>query len=66
MSKAQVTRMKRIIKKYIDDRKGDLFFDESTDKDLQRARQKLARKEADVEATEQRMKLKIQQIRENE
>lgn len=65
MSKAQVTRMKRIIKKYIDDRKGDLFFDESTDKDLQRARQKLARKEADVEATETRMKLKIQQIREN-
>lgn len=63
--KAQVTRMKRIIKSYLDDKKGDLFFDERTDKDLQRARKKLARKEADVEATEYRMKLKIQQIKEN-
>lgn len=57
--------MKRIIKSYLDDKKGDLFFDESTDKDLQRARKKLARKEADVEATEYRMKLKNQQIKEN-
>ena len=50
---------------YYDKRLGlNLFFDESTDADLQKAYEKLATKIANVQAAEERMKLKIKQIKE--
>lgn len=62
-AKAQVTKARRNIDKYVDyNRQNNMFFDESTDADLQKAREKLAVKEASVRAAEERLKSKIKQI----
>lgn len=64
-AKAQVTKARRNIDKYVDyNRQNNMFFDESTDADLQKAREKLAVKEASVRAAEERLKSKIKQIEE--
>ena len=64
-AKAQVTKERRRIEEYVAwNRANNLFFDESTDKALHKARRKLAAKEAAVLAAEERLKLKIKQIQE--
>ena len=64
-AKAQVTKVRRKIEEYVAyNRAHNLFFDENTDMDLQKAREKLATKIANVQAAEERMKLKIKQIQE--
>ena len=64
-AKAQVTQVRRKIEEYVAyNRANNLFFDENTDMDLQKAREKLTTKIANVQAAEERMKLKIKQIQE--
>ena len=64
-AKSQVTKVKRKIEEYVAyNRAHNLFFDEDNDVDLQKAREKLAMKIANVQAAEKRMKLKIEQIQE--
>ena len=64
-AKAQVTKVQRRIEKYVAYNKANnLFFDENTDTDLQKAREKLSIKIANVLAAEERLKLKIKQLKE--
>lgn len=64
-AKAQVTKARRKIDRYVAFNKANnLFFDERTDADLQKARKKLADKEAGVRAAEERLKFKIKQMQE--
>lgn len=65
-AKAQVTKVQRKIDEYVAyNRANNMFFDEHTDADLQKAREKLTMRVADVQAAEERLKLKIKQIKEN-
>ena len=62
-AKAQVTKVQRNIEQYVAyNRANNLFFDESTDADLRKAREKLLSKMLAVQAAEERMRLKIKQI----
>lgn len=62
-AKAQVTKVQRNIEEYVAyNRANNLFFDESTDADLRKAREKLLSKMLAVQAAEERMRLKIKQI----
>ncbi len=64
-AKAQVTKVQRKIDKYVAYNKAhNLFFDESTDMDLLKARKKLEIKIANVKEAEERMRLKIKQVQE--
>lgn len=64
-AKAQVTKVQRKIDEYVAYNKAhNLFFDESTDADLLKAREKLTAKIASVQAAEERLKIKIEQIKE--
>ena len=64
-AKAQVTKVQRKIDEYIVYNKANnLFFDEDTDEDLLKAREKLAIKMANVQAAEDRLKQKIKQVKE--
>ena len=64
-AKAQVTKVHRKIEEYVAyNRAHNLFFDENTDTDLKKAREKLVTKIANVKAAEERMKSKIKQIQE--
>lgn len=64
-AKAQVTKVQRKIDEYVAyNRANNMFFDEHTDADLQKAREKLSMRVADVQAAEERLKLKIKQIKE--
>ena len=63
-AKAQVTKARRKMEEYVAwNRANNLFFDEATDEDLARFRAKLARKIAGVEAAEERMKRKIEELK---
>lgn len=64
-AKAQVTKVQHKIEEYVAyNRAHNMFFDENTDTDLKKAREKLATKIANVKAAEERMKSKIKQIQE--
>lgn len=64
-AKAQVTKVQRKIEEYVAyNRAHNLFFNENNDADLRKAYEKLATKIANVQAAEERMKLKIKQIQE--
>lgn len=64
-AKAQVTRVRRKIEEYVAYNKvHNMFFDESTDADLLKAREKLAIKISNVQEAEERLKLKIKELRE--
>lgn len=64
-AKAQVSKVQRKIDEYVKyHRANDLFFDESTDMDLLRVREKLSIKQRDVQKCEERLKCKIKQIQE--
>lgn len=66
-AKAQVTMAQRKIDEYVSyNRANNLFFDEDTDADLKKAREKLRVKIAAVRAAEERMKLKIKQLQKEE
>lgn len=66
-AKVQVTRVKRKIEEYVAYNKAhNLFFDERTDADLLKARDKLRAKIANVQEAEERMKLKIKQLQEKD
>lgn len=57
----------RKIDEYVSyNRANNLFFDEDTDADLKKAREKLRVKIAAVRAAEERMKLKIKQLQKEE
>lgn len=63
-AKAQVTKVQRRIDEYIAHNKANnIFFDENTDEDLLKVRKKLAIKIADVQAAEERLKQKIEQVK---
>lgn len=65
-AKAQVTKVQRRIEEYITYNKANnLFFDESTDVDLLKIRDKLASKIANVQAAEERLKQKIREYSES-
>ena len=62
-AKAQVTRVRRKIEEYVSYNKvHNMFFDESTDADLLKAREKLAIKISNVQEEEERLKLKIKEL----
>lgn len=61
-AKAQVTKVQRKIDEYVAYHKAnDMFFNEDTDKDLLKAREKLKLKIDGVRAAEERLKLKIKE-----
>lgn len=61
-AKAQVTKVQRHIDEYVAYNKvNNLFFDESTDIDLKKAREKLMIKMVNVQAAEKRLKQKIKE-----
>ena len=65
-AKAQVTKAQRRIDEYVAYHKAnDMFFNEDTDTDLLKAREKLKMKINGVRAAEERLKLKIKQIQED-
>ena len=62
-AKAQVTKARRKMDEYVAwNRTNNLFFDESTDEDLTKFKEKLDRKIAGVRAAEERMKRKIEAL----
>ena len=62
-AKAQVTKVQRNIDKYVTYNKANnLFFDENTDVDLLKIREKLAIKMVNVQAAEKRLKQKIKNM----
>lgn len=64
-AKAQVTKIQRKIDEYVAYNKANnIFFDENTDTDLLKAREKLSVKIANVQDAEKRLKQKIKQIKE--
>ena len=63
-AKAQVTKARRKMDEYVAwNRANNLFFDENTDEELARFRAKLARKIVGVQAAEERMKRKIEELK---
>ena len=61
-AKAQVTKVQRKIDEYVAYHKdNDMFFNEDTDTDLLKAREKLKLKIDGVRAAEERLKLKIKE-----
>lgn len=64
-AKAQVSIQQRKIDEYVEWHKAnDLFFDENTDIDLLRVREKLSIKQLGVQEAEERLKQKVKQIQE--
>lgn len=62
-AKAQVTKVRRKIAEYVEyNMANNMFFDEGTDAELRKAREKLARNIASVHAAEERMKNYIKTI----
>ncbi|MBD5585361.1 MAG: hypothetical protein HDQ88_09785 [Clostridia bacterium] len=65
-AKAQVTKARKQIEKYVAYHKeNNMFFDESTDSDLIAARQKLLVKISNVQEAEKRLKAKIVEIKQS-
>lgn len=55
-AKAQVTKAERMMREYIEhNRQNNLFFDEETDEDLVKFKEKLERKKANVAECEKRL-----------
>lgn len=66
-AKAQLSRARRKIDEYVAwHMVNDMFFDEKKDPDLMKAREKLAVKRAAVQAAEERLKIKIKQIQDEQ
>lgn len=66
-AKAQVSKAQKRIDEYVAYQKeSNMFFDENSDVDLLKAREKLARKVAGVQEAEERLVAKINQIKDYE
>lgn len=66
-AKSQVKKVENKIAKYIEYNKANnMFFDESSDMDLMKVRKKLAIKKLNVQEAEERLTLKIKQIKKQE
>ena len=62
-AKAQVTKMQNRIEEYVSyQSENNLFFDEQTDTELLKAREKLSVKRTNLQEAEKRLKAKINQI----
>ena len=59
-AKAQVTKVERNIKRYIEENKSSLFFDEQNDEILTLAKEKLMSKKSHVQAAEERLERLVQ------
>lgn len=63
-AKAQLTKQQRIIDEYVDYQKANnLFFDEDTDEQLIKAKEKLLKKEENIRLAEKRLKEKVIQYK---
>lgn len=62
-AKAQHSRQRNIIEEYVERQRTNLFFDENTDKELIKCRQKLKIKEENIRLAEERLKKKVLEYR---
>lgn len=65
--KAQVTKAERMMKNYIEqNRQNNMFFDEYTDEELVKFREKLERKKIECAECEKRLELLVERRRNNQ
>lgn len=65
--KAQVTKAERMMKNYIEqNRQNNMFFDEYTDEELVKFREKLERKKIECAECEKRLELLVERKRNNQ
>lgn len=65
--KAQVTKAERMMKNYIEqNRQNNMFFDEYTDEELVKFREKLERKKLECAECEKRLELLVERRRNNQ
>lgn len=65
--KAQVTKAERMMKNYIEqNRQNNMFFDENTDEELVKFREKLERKKIECAECEKRLELLVERKRNNQ
>ena len=65
--KAQVTKAERMMKNYIEqNRQNNMFFDEYTDEELVKFREKLDRKKLECAECEKRLELLVERRRSNQ
>lgn len=66
-AKAQVTKAERMMKNYIEqNRQNNMFFDENTDEELVKFREKLERKKLECAECEKRLELLVEKRRNNQ
>ncbi len=65
-AKAKHTKRLRAVEEYIASQQGNLFFDPATDEQLQKAQAKLMLAEQDIAAAHERMKIKFNNIIQNQ
>lgn len=66
-AKAQVTKAERMMKNYIEqNRQNNMFFDENTDEELVKFREKLERKKLECAECEKRLELLVERRRSNQ
>ena len=66
-AKAQVTKADRMMREYIEyNRQHNLFFDEETDEELIKFREKLERKKIECAECEKRLELLVERRRNNQ
>ncbi len=64
-AKAQVTKVENVINKYIESQRCNLFFNEKTDEDLIKAREKLATKKQQLERCLNCIRLRVDEDKNN-
>ena len=65
-AKAQITKAERMMNEYIEyNRKNNMFFDENTDEELVKFKEKLERKKANVVECEKRLESLVEKRRKN-
>lgn len=66
-AKAQVTKAERMMKNYIEyNRQNNIFFDEDTDEELVKFREKLERKKLECAECEKRLELLVERRKNNQ
>ena len=66
-AKAQITKAERMMKNYIEqNRQNNMFFDEYTDEELVKFREKLERKKLECAECEKRLELLVERRRNNQ
>lgn len=64
--KALITKQERLCQQYIENKRGDMFFDESTDEQLIKIKAKLERAKEKVRQAEMRLEQKVEQIKQSQ